>query len=46
MPPYVGPRGWIGVVLGARTDFSEIAELVEDSYRMTAPKRLVAQFDE
>jgi predicted DNA-binding protein (MmcQ/YjbR family) len=46
MPPYVGPRGWIGIVLGARTDFSEIAELVEDSYRMTAPKRLLAQFDE
>ena len=45
MPPYVGPRGWIGIVLGAKTDFSEIAELVEDSYRMTAPKTLLAQFD-
>ncbi len=46
MPPYVGPRGWIGIVLGAKTDFSEIAELVEDSYRMTAPKGLLAQFAE
>ena len=46
MPPYVGPRGWVGIVLGAKTDFSEIAELVEDSYRMTAPTRLLTQFAE
>ena len=44
-PPYVGSRGWIGIVVGETTDFSEIAELIEDSYRMTAPKRLLAELD-
>jgi hypothetical protein len=41
-PPYVGPKGWIGVRLDRPTDWGEIADLVTDSYRMTAPKRLVA----
>jgi hypothetical protein len=27
-------------------DWTEIAEIVEDSYRMIAPKRLVAQLDQ
>jgi hypothetical protein len=27
------------------TDWDEIAELVTDSYRLTAPKKLVAQLD-
>lgn len=44
-PPYVGPKGWIGVRLDADIDWEEIAEFVEDSYRMTAPKRLLAQLD-
>jgi predicted DNA-binding protein (MmcQ/YjbR family) len=44
-PPYVGSRGWIGIVIEETTDFSEVAELVEDSYRLTAPKRLVARLD-
>ena len=41
-PPYVGPKGWIGVHLAAPVDWDELAELVEESYRMTAPKRLLA----
>ena len=45
VPPYVGPRGWIGVYLGEQTDWDELADLVEESYRMTAPKRLAAQLD-
>jgi predicted DNA-binding protein (MmcQ/YjbR family) len=45
LPPYVGPRGWIGIVVGETTDFSEIAELIEDSYRLTAPKRLLTELD-
>ena len=44
-PSYVGPRGWIGIVLGETADLDEVAELVEDSYRMTAPKRLIAQLE-
>jgi predicted DNA-binding protein (MmcQ/YjbR family) len=42
-PPYVGVRGWIGVILEGDIEWDEIAELVEDSYRLVAPKRLVAR---
>jgi hypothetical protein len=41
-PPYVGPKGWIGVRLDAATDWAEVADLVTRSWRMTAPKKLVA----
>ena len=44
-PSYVGSKGWIGVRLGPDTAWDEIAELVEDSYRATAPKRLIAELD-
>ena len=44
-PNYVGSRGWIGVVLGDDSDFGEIAELIEDSYRQIAPRKLVARLD-
>jgi predicted DNA-binding protein (MmcQ/YjbR family) len=44
-PPYVGPKGWIGVWLDRRPDWAEVAGLVERSWRMTAPKRLVRQRD-
>ena len=41
-PAYVGGRGWLGVYLDVPgVDWDEIAELVTDSYRLTAPKRLV-----
>ncbi len=46
LPPYVGSKGWIGVVLDGATDWSEIAELIDDSYRAVAPTRLVAELDE
>ena len=45
-PPYVGVRGWLGVRLDRPTDWTVIAELVEDAYRMIAPRRLVATLDE
>lgn len=44
-PKYVGVRGWIGFVVDAKTDWKLVAELVEDSYREIAPKRLVALLD-
>lgn len=40
VPGYVGPKGWVGARLGVGQDWDELAELVEDSYRMIAPKRL------
>jgi hypothetical protein len=47
VPPYVGPSGWVGVWLDRGADWTEIAELLRDSWRMTAPKRLVtAERDE
>lgn len=48
VPPYVGGRGWIGVYLDVRTDdgfWHEVAELVEDAYRMVAPRTLLARLD-
>ena len=44
-PPYVGPSGWIGVYLDKATDWSEVAELLRDAYRLTAPKKVLAQLD-
>lgn len=46
VPAYLGPSGWIGVDLDDRTDWSEIAELLDASYRLTAPRKLVEQLDE
>jgi predicted DNA-binding protein (MmcQ/YjbR family) len=43
VPPYVGQHGWIGVWLDRPPAWSRVAELVTDSYRLTAPKRLAAQ---
>lgn len=42
VPPYVGHHGWVGVWLDVEPDWSLIADLISDSYRMTAPKRLQA----
>ena len=42
-PPYVGHRGWVGAYLDVDQDWEELSDLIEESYRMTAPKRLVAQ---
>jgi hypothetical protein len=41
VPPYVGYRGWVGVRLDRDPDWDEVADIIEDAYRMTAPKRLV-----
>ena len=46
VPPYSGPKGWIGAYLDVAQDWDEITELIEESYRLVAPKRLVAQLDE
>ena len=44
VPPYVGPSGWIGVYLDREVDWDELKELLWDAWRMTAPKKLLAQF--
>jgi predicted DNA-binding protein (MmcQ/YjbR family) len=40
-PPYVGPKGWIGIRLTDGPDWEEVAVLIRRSYRLVAPKRLV-----
>ena len=44
-PPYVGPSGWIGVWLDRRPPWSAVQGLLEDGYRLVAPKRLLAVLD-
>ncbi len=44
-PPYVGPSGWIGVILDEEVDWDQVAELIEDGYRLTAPKKLITALD-
>ncbi len=46
VPPYVGPKGWIGVRLDRGIDWGMVADLAEEGYRMTAPKKLLAILDQ
>ena len=45
VPSYVSSKGWIGVVV-SKADRGEVEDLITEAWRMTAPKRLVATFDE
>ena len=45
VPPYVGPRGWLGLRVDGEADWEEAAELVEASWRLIAPKRVLAAFE-
>lgn len=45
VPPYVGHHGWVGLWLDGEIDWEELADLVVESYRMTAPKSLIALLD-
>jgi predicted DNA-binding protein (MmcQ/YjbR family) len=42
IPAYVGSKGWVGIRLGVEQDWDEIVDLIVDSYRLIAPKRLAA----
>jgi hypothetical protein len=44
-PPYVGHRGWVGVVLDGAPDWRVVADLIESAYREVASRRLVARLD-
>lgn len=43
VPPYLGHKGWVGMWLDRKVDWKEVTELVTRSYRLIAPKKLVAQ---
>jgi len=37
VPPYVGPRGWIGIRLDRRPNWAVVAALIEGGHRKVAP---------
>jgi hypothetical protein len=42
VPAYVGPKGWLGIdVDPPATDWDEVAELIDASWRRIAPRRLL-----
>ena len=43
VPPYVGPRGWLGVQLDQGLSWKRIAALVREAYEKVAPPALIAQ---
>jgi hypothetical protein len=47
-PAYMGPSGWLGLDLTAATkvDWVEVRELIDASFRLIAPKKLIKQLDE
>lgn len=46
VPAYLGPSGWIGIDLDDDgTDWDEVGELLDASFRLTASKRLVEELD-
>ena len=45
VPPYVGKSGWVGAFIDRGADWEIVADLLRDAYRLTAPKKLLAQLD-
>jgi predicted DNA-binding protein (MmcQ/YjbR family) len=43
VPPYVGPRGWLGVNLDTGVSWKRVAELVREAYEKVAPAELSAR---
>lgn len=46
VPAYMGPSGWIGLDIEVAGDWDEVVELLDASFRLTAPRRLVAALDD
>ncbi len=40
VPPYVGPKGWVGVRLDDGPDWGEVERIVRRSFSLVAPMRL------
>lgn len=45
VPAYWGTAGWMGLDLAIDPDWTEVAELLDMSYRNTAAKTLIKQLD-
>ncbi|HEX2284371.1 MAG TPA: MmcQ/YjbR family DNA-binding protein [Mycobacterium sp.] len=46
-PAYMGPSGWLGLDLTAKkkVDWDEVRELIDASFRIVAPRKLVKELD-
>lgn len=46
-PAYLGPSGWLGLDLTAmkHIDWDEVRELIDASFRIVAPAKLIRQLD-
>ena len=47
-PAYMGPSGWLGLDFTAskKVDWGEVRELIDASFRIVAPRKLIRQLDE
>jgi predicted DNA-binding protein (MmcQ/YjbR family) len=46
LPAYLGARGWFGMRLDrGAIDWKEVGEIIEQSYRLVAPKTLLRRLD-
>lgn len=45
LPAYMGAYGWVGLILDENSDWTEVGELLDASFRQVAPKRTVAELD-
>ena len=45
-PKYLGPSGWVGVRLEGKVDWKEVKFLLEQGWRLVAPKRAIKALDE
>ncbi len=43
IPPYMGPKGWVGVRLDAKCKWEEVAGILKDGYQMSVPKRMMGR---
>ncbi len=43
IPPYMGPKGWVGVRVDDQVNWDEVAAIVNDGYLMSAPKKLTGR---
>lgn len=48
VPAYLGSKGWVGIDVAPEdgADWDEVSALVEQGWRMCAPKRLVAELEQ
>ena len=46
VPPYIGPKGWLGIELNKGLRWNEVAERAREAYCVVAPKALHADIGE